>query len=75
MLIWPVSAHVAPAQWPLTVYFPIALWIQKYKPKLVTRLFLHSVNVFSFAVTVLAAVGSVERIVVSAQNFEYAWSS
>lgn len=68
------SPHPASPQWPITVYFPLEMWIKLYNPNMLTKAVLYSVSVFAFLVTLLAIVGSVESIVTSASSFTFGWS-
>lgn len=60
-------------QWPITIYFPLEMFVRLYNPSKPAKIVLYSVSVFSFLVTLVAIVGSVESIVESASTFTFGW--
>lgn len=66
------SSHT---QWPISIYFPLAMWIKLFQPMRRVCIVLHTVSICALLVTLLAIIGSVQGIVVNASSFTYAWSS
>lgn len=56
---------------PATIFFPVEIYRRVYKPSMRLVWVLEAVNVFSFIVTLLAVVGSVQSIIVDASSYSF----
>jgi proton-coupled amino acid transporter len=55
--------------WPATVLFPIEMYRKIHRPGLGMTIWLETVNVFCFLITVCAIMGSVQLIIMDASSY------